>query len=197
MPGRLAEIDVRAGQQVKKGDQLALLENIDVDLQLAKLQGSLDENETKLKNLIAQAFLDPRAADEIPQIREQIDALTKELDQQKSDKQRMRLTAPAAGTVFPPPWTRPRRSRRETAHLVWNALGEGEPRRRLTERTLFCQVATAELEAVMVIEQKIDRSLVRDGENSKTTEPSQHTFGVIRAWACRDAALRLHGGKCR
>ena len=59
VPGRLVELDVKAGQQVVEGQPLAQLENIDLDLEVAKLQGSLDENETKLKSLIAAGFPRP------------------------------------------------------------------------------------------------------------------------------------------
>ena len=144
---------------------LAQLENIDLDLDLAKLQGGLDENKTKLKNLIEQAFLDPRAAAQIPQIKEQIDALKNELDQKEKDKQRLRLTAPSSGTVFSPPWTPRRDDPNEKLHTWYGTPLEPENiGARLAERTLFCQIGDPhKLEAVMVIDQT-DRSLIRDGE---------------------------------
>ncbi len=166
VPGRLIKINVKAGQHVEPEQQLAQLENIDLDLQIAKLQGSLGANETKLNNLVQQAVLDPHAADEIPQISEQIDALRKELEQQKSDKQRLQLVARTAGTVFPPPWTPRRDDPNEKLHSWYGTPLEKENLgARLAERTLFCQIGDPhKLEAVMVIEQT-DRSLVRDGEN--------------------------------
>ncbi len=165
VPGRLVKLAVKAGQQVKEGDLLAQLENIDLDLDLAKLQGGLDENKTKLKNLIEQAFLDPRAAAQIPQIKEQIDALKNELDQKEKDKQRLRLTAPSSGTVFSPPWTPRRDDPNEKLHTWYGTPLEPENiGARLVERTLFCQIGDPhKLEAVMVIDQT-DRSLISDGE---------------------------------
>jgi putative peptide zinc metalloprotease protein len=165
VPGRLVKLNVKAGQQVKEGDMLAQLENIDVDLEVAKLRGSLDENETKEKNLIEQAFLDPRAAAQIPQIKEQIDALKKELKQKQDDRQRLRLTAPSSGTVFAPPWNPRRDDPNERLHPWYGTpLDRENVGARLAERTLFCQIGDPhKLEAVMVIDQT-DRSLLRDGE---------------------------------
>jgi putative peptide zinc metalloprotease protein len=166
VPGRLVVLDVKAGQQVAKGQQLAQLENVDVDLQIAKLQGSLDENQTKRDNLIRQAFLDPHAADQIPQITEQIAALKDELKQQRSDKRRLRLTAPVAGTVFAPLWTPRRDDPNEKLHTWYGTPLEKENLgARLVERTLFCQVGDPhKLEAVMVIDET-DRSLVHNDED--------------------------------
>ena len=54
----------------------------------------------------------------------------KSWSRRRATRQRLQLTAPAAGTVFPPPWTLRRDDPNERLHiLVWNALGTGEPRR--------------------------------------------------------------------
>ncbi len=126
VPGRLVEIDVKAGQQVGKNQLLARLENIDLDLEIAKLQGGLDENQKKLQNLIAQSFLDPHAGDEIPKIKEEIAALKKELDEKMGDKRRLRLTAGVAGTVFSPTWTPRRDDPSEKLHTWYGTPLEPE-----------------------------------------------------------------------
>jgi len=164
--GRLVELDVKAGQQVVAGQVLAQLKSTEVNLEVARLQGLLDENTTKLKNLTEQGFLDRRAAAQIPQVKENIDALRKQLAQKESDKRRLRLTAPVAGTVFPPPWTARRDDPNEKLPTWFGTPLERENLgARLLQGTLFCQVGDPKkLEAVLVIDQT-DRSLIRDDKH--------------------------------
>jgi hypothetical protein len=52
-PGRIAELPVEEGQQVKKGDRLAALESADIEAQVTQSRAYLDEAKTKLEELRA------------------------------------------------------------------------------------------------------------------------------------------------
>jgi len=165
VPGTLVSVNVKAGDKVVKGQLLAQLQNVDLDVEVAKLQGSLEENRAKLKGLLQQSNRDRRAAAQVPQINEAITALEKQLEQRTSDKQRLRLTAPADGTVLPPTLT-PKRDDPEEKLPMWSGtpLDPENIGAKLEQGTLLCQIGDPKkLDAVMVIDQA-DRSLVIDGE---------------------------------
>jgi putative peptide zinc metalloprotease protein len=166
VPGRLVEVDIKAGDKVVAGQLLGQLKNTDVELEVAKLQGELDQKEVKLKSLIQQAFLDRNAAVQIPEVEEAIKAYREQLKQKKSDLARLSLTAPAAGTVFPPSWIPHRDDPNERLPAWFGTPLEPENLgARLLQGTLYCQVGDPQkLEAVMVVDQA-DRSLIRDGED--------------------------------
>ena len=67
---RLGQSVLKAGDQVAKDQPLAQLQNLDLDIQVAKLQGSLNENRVRLASLVQQGVVDHKAADQIPQIKE-------------------------------------------------------------------------------------------------------------------------------
>ena len=166
VPGTLLSANVKAGDQVRKDQPLAQLQDLDLDLQVAKLRGSLGENEAKLEGLVLQSSDDRRAADQIPELKEGIDAIKKQLAQKIEDQKRLLLTAPLAGTILPPPLT-PRHDDPDEKLPPWSGtpLDPENVGARLDRDTLFCQVGDpTKLEAVLVIDQA-DRNLILDGEH--------------------------------
>lgn len=165
VPGKLIKCDVKPGQQVVAGQTLALLKNAGVDIEIAKLQGGLSDSETRLRSLMQQSLHEPQAGSQIPATQESIVALKKELAQKKLDKERLHLTAPAAGTVLPPTLT-PRREDPEEELPPWagTPLDPENIGATLEQGTLFCQIGDPKkLEAVLIIDQT-DRNLVVDGK---------------------------------
>jgi putative peptide zinc metalloprotease protein len=163
VPGQLTSLDVKQGQQVTKGQPLAQLRNLDVALAVAKLQGSIQENRAKLESLLQQSFRDPRAGQQISAVREALKTFEDQLQEKSKDLERLRLSAPAAGTVLPPPYT-PRRDDPSERLPTWS----GTPLERenvgayLEESVLFCQIGNPkQLEAILVVDQA-DRNMVRE-----------------------------------
>ena len=54
-PGRIAELPAEEGQQVKKGDRLAVLESAEIEPQVMQSRAYLSEAKTKLEELRAGA----------------------------------------------------------------------------------------------------------------------------------------------
>ncbi len=165
VPGRLLKVDVKAGQSVVEGQPLAQLESTEVDLEVAKVEGSVRECEVKWKNLMQQSFRDRRATAQIPQVREALDALNAQLAEKRTDQQRLHLVAPAAGTVLPPPLT-PHRDDPDERLASWSGtpLDTENLGAYLEPGVMFCQVGDPnKLEAVLVIDQT-DRNMIRPGQ---------------------------------
>ena len=101
--GRLIEVRVKQGDHVVRGQTLARLQNIDLELEIAKLQGEYNQRSTQLQNLLREGLQDPQAASQIPEIRKALEAIKKQLDEKQHDKDRLVLLAPCDGTVLPPP----------------------------------------------------------------------------------------------
>jgi putative peptide zinc metalloprotease protein len=102
VPGTLVEARVKAGDVVKAGDTLARLQNHDMDLEIAELQGDLDSQMKHLLNLEREQGSDAVAAAAIPTARKALADLKERLARRLEDRQRLTLVAPRAGTVLPP-----------------------------------------------------------------------------------------------
>ena len=161
--GRLAEVFVRPGQAVEAGARLARLENPDLDIEIARLDGVCNQHQQRLASLEQQAVRDARAGGEIEVVKEALVSARRQLAQKKAERDRLTLTAPVAGVVLPPPEVPPREPP-EGQVPTWSG-SPFEPRNRgaqLEEGTLFCQIGDPrKLDAIMVVDQA-DVEFVRD-----------------------------------
>ncbi len=163
--GNLMSVEVRPGQHVSAGQLLATLKNNELDLEVAKLEGTKNEYETRLRSLLQQSFRDRRAVAEKPQVQEALNAIEDQLKEKARDHQRLRLVAPADGTVLPPTVVMKHEDTEErlptwagTPFDVENLGAHFE------QGVLFCQIGDPKkLEAVMVVDQA-DRNLIRNGQ---------------------------------
>ena len=166
--GKLVSLDVKPGQQVAAGQQLAQLRSIDIDLEIAKLEGSVNEYQHAARE--PDAAERSRSAAPPPRFRRskrRSKTVEDQLKEKTRDQERLRLVAPAAGTVLPPPLT-PRREDADEKLPTWSGTPLGSARtsaRYLEPGVLFCQVGDPKrLEAVLVVDQA-DRNLIREGQS--------------------------------
>ncbi len=162
-PGTL-ERAVRAGQAVQAGEMLARLANPDLDLEISRLTGQRNRQQSRLENLERRRGQDRAAAAEIPTAREALADLDQRLAKRHTDRERLILKAPIAGTVLAPEWNS-RPTMRE-ALPTWRGtplLPQNEGTF-LETGTLFCLIGDPQrIEAVAVVDQAdIDR--IRVGE---------------------------------
>ena len=156
--GCLAEVDVKAGQAVVKGQRLAVLENKDLDMEIAKLAGKENEYEVKEDNLRRLNRYERKPSETIPELDEALISVRKQRMEEEADRARLTLTADRDGTVLPPP-PKPATHQKpiEGAQLPsWSGtpLDEESYRPFLKEGTLFCLVGDPrKLQAVLVIDQ--------------------------------------------
>lgn len=166
VPGRLDALYVRPGDEVAKGDALAQLGNIDLDLQVSEISAQKSQYEARLAALEWRRVRDPAAGADIPEIKKVLEGLNKQLAEIQVKKDKLRLTAKADGTVLPPPWNAPPREDPDAPLPSWS----GTPflpqngGAYLEEGTLFCQIGNPRnMEAVLIIDQA-DIEFVRKGQ---------------------------------
>ncbi len=156
--GCLAQLDVRAGQAVVKGQRLAVLENKDLDMEIAKLLAKEKEYQVKLQTLDRLERSDQKSAESIPQLEKALESARKQRKEEEADRDRLTLRATRDGIVLPPPPTpATHHEDLEGGPLpTWSGtpLDEENHRPFLKEGTLFCQVGDPrQVEAIVIIDQ--------------------------------------------
>jgi putative peptide zinc metalloprotease protein len=179
VPGKIVETIVEPGQQVSSGQVLARLDNIDLHLSVAELEGQYHEVETQLNNLRRQRFQDAGATPRISQAQELLAAVKEQLDRKREELGQLVIMAPIAGMVLPPQ-ARPEQSKTADGRLPeWSGMPMDKRNigAHLSQGDVICQIGDPEaLEAVLVIDQH-DIELVT--ENDEVDIQLDATPGVI------------------
>jgi putative peptide zinc metalloprotease protein len=177
--GILEQTFVRPGDQVKEGQLLAQLKNVDVDFDVEKLIGQRNVLQAQLKGLNLVSLADRKASAEIEPIIKALASTTEQLTQREGDRQMLRLVAPQAGTVLPPPLVEKQGD--ESVHLpTWHG-SPLEPENlgaHLTRNTRFCQVGDPQsLEARLYIDQG-DIEFVQPGQKVEVmlTQTAEYVY---------------------
>ena len=155
VPGTLAELRVRPNAVVRKGDELARLVNVDLDLEIADLEGKERQYESRLKSLERERFSDPAAGLEIGTVEESLAGVREQLARKRQDRSELVLVAPRDGVVLPPPSVK-RQDDRAGMLPAWSGhvLDESNLGAMLQEGTVLCLVGDPDrFEAVMVVDQ--------------------------------------------
>lgn len=154
VPGELAAVQVKSGDEVDEHTVLAKLTNLDVEIDLAKLDGERRQNETQLRSLLRRRHIDREANLEIPAVEATLTAIKEQLREKQVDLQRLTLSAPVSGTVLPPAEQKEQKPDRQLASWHGTPLQERNRGAYLQEGTLFCQVGDPrKMEAVLVVDQ--------------------------------------------
>lgn len=184
MPGALAAVYRRLGDRVAAGDIIADLENVDARMEERRLEAQCDEYEATLAALQRNQFQDRGAALEIAVTRQALDASKKLLTERRADVRRLRVTAPSAGYILPPPESHREKPRVDNGLPFWSG-DVFEARNvgcRVEEGTMLCRIGDPRsLEAELVIEHA-DYELVAVGQRVEimlTAVPGRSLTGVI------------------
>ncbi len=159
VPGLLREVNVRPGQKVQVGDKLGRLSNIDLELEIGRLEAELDERLTDEQVILQEASgtgsQSEGAARRLPEIEKRIDALKQQLAEKKRDQKRLTLEAHTNGIVMPPPEVpaRPDRDPRDLSSWKGSPL-EANNLGAYLAGALFCQIGDpTRWEAMLYIDQ--------------------------------------------
>ena len=155
VPGRLESLAVKPGQVVKKGDELARLSSIDLDLAIAELEGKASQSRSRLNSLERERFTDPAAGLEIGTVEETLKSVEEQLEKKRKDRGELVLLAPRDGLVLPAASVAPPKD--GSGRLpAWSghSLDERNLGATFLEGTVLCMVGDPRtFEAVMVVDQ--------------------------------------------
>jgi len=155
VPGRVEELLVRQGDLVRAGQPLARLSNVDLDLEIAALEGNRDKQEARLSALSREKFTNPAAGLEIGTVKESLDAVREQLDDRLRDRERLVLVAPRDGVVLPGP-SQERRDDPTGKLPAWagNPLDARNLGAMFQQGTVLCLVGAPDaFEAAMIVDQ--------------------------------------------
>jgi putative peptide zinc metalloprotease protein len=167
-PGTLAST-IRAGTRVEAGQTLAVLEAPELRRKVARLAGDIRGVRIQLEGLVTLRALDPELAAEmashIPATEESLADKIAQLNQLRSDQQRLELKSPCRGFVLAPPDIAPEAGDDRLSTWSGTPLEEINLGCHLAEGTLFCLVGDRrQYEAVAYIDQA-DLEFVRVGQD--------------------------------
>ena len=153
--GRLEELLVEAADRVEKGQELARFSNIDLELQIADLEGQEAGYRARLSSLERERFTDTAAGMEIGTVEESLKSVQEQLAKKRQYQRELVLKAPRAGLVLPPETVdeRPDPGGRLSG---WsgNALSKKNLGATYAEGTVLCMVGEPQhFEAVMIVDQ--------------------------------------------
>ena len=156
VPGKLEKVMVRPGARVSEGQPLAQLQSLELEAKIRELREEIAKRNAELESLEQQRVDDPSAIARITPTQALLASARGQLQEMLDLHGRLRLTAPMAGTVLPPPWTAERPEDPEGGLPSWSGTPL-EPENlgaHLDETVLFCQIGDPKkLEAILVIDQ--------------------------------------------
>jgi putative peptide zinc metalloprotease protein len=163
VPGALCRA-VAPGASVSAGQTLAVLENHEIELEVARLRGERDQQRRHLDGLERRRVQDASAAALIPAARQALDDSEERLRQRQIDQQRLELKSPLAGSVLPPHRLEPRAAAGDLPGWSGTPLDADNLGCWLDTGTMFCMIGDpGRLEATAIIDQS-DVEFVTSGQ---------------------------------
>ena len=163
--GILQKVYVHPGEQVKEGDPLAELRDIETEIRIAELTGQRNTIKAQLEGLQFASFDDHKAAVQVDPTMQLLHGVEQQLVVCRIDFERRKLIAPCAGTVLPPPIIEKHGD--DNVRLpTWNGspFDKENIGARLITNTKFCQIGDPKkMEARLVIDQN-DVEFVAPGQ---------------------------------
>jgi len=181
--GTLDEIFVESGDQVKAGDVLARLGNIELKIDIQRLRGQRNATEVQLNSVQQIRFRDDRRGGQINVVREQLAALEEQLEMKLHDIERLELKAPVSGTIISPPLRNDPGADQQVELASWSGSPLEKKNLGATllpdgQHNLFCKIGDPnQWDAVLVINQR-EQDLVAEGQEVRLmfAESTNHVF---------------------
>lgn len=120
--GNVREVLAEPFSNVQLGQPLLRLENIDLELAVARLTAEREQMATRLEALRERAFVDDQAAEFLAHTEESLAALDEQLTRKQADLARLTIVAPAEGVLTPAVSVKPEQSRERLANWSGHPL---------------------------------------------------------------------------
>jgi putative peptide zinc metalloprotease protein len=165
VPGQLVEVCAPEGSAVEAGQTVARLENLDLDLAIARLTAKRDEWKSKLDTARRQRFEDPAASPQVAEIEKTLASFEEQLAEKQRDRSRLNLVAQHAGTVLPGSEAPETPTNREELRMWSGSPFDAKNRGcSLSEGTTFCLIGDPARYDAMVVFDQADIEWVRSGQ---------------------------------
>lgn len=146
---------VREGDVVEAGQTLAVLENHQIDREIAAILSEFEAQSLHLDQLRRMSTIMDEPTSQIPAAESALADLGRRLEQRQSRRQRLRLISQRAGTVLAAAPYMPERQRGELDGWRGNPLDPQNLGAHLTAGTWFCSVGNPDnVEAIASVEQE-------------------------------------------
>ncbi len=154
VPGQIVRT-VKSGTQVAIGDELAVLQNPDLDIRLVELEGEYREAEARMRNLSLRSRGDEAIKSQLETQHELIESIKEMQRKTQEEVERLIVRAKREGIVMPPP-DKEEQPANDGRLPGWTGspLDEHNRGALLTAEDLICEIGSArELEAVLIVDQ--------------------------------------------
>ena len=156
VPGKLDKLadGIKTGITIEEGQVLAILSNVDLQMELNSLQSERSQFQTQLNGLRRQAYENHELAHDMPRITEEIKRIDQQIAEKQRDVDRLQIIAPVAGTIMPVASRPSRSSNGMLPEWSGTAMHPKNCGAHLTERDMLCQIGNPnQLEAILFIDQ--------------------------------------------
>ncbi|QDU00158.1 HlyD family efflux transporter periplasmic adaptor subunit [Gimesia aquarii] len=168
---------------LQQGSLIAELQNDQIQQEILKLTGQINEQQIRIDTLGKRQLDDPEAAQELPTATEQLTDLEDQLQQRLTDLKRLSLRAPITGTVIPAP---PKSTSPEEGSLPnWSGSPLDQENRNcfLDRGTWLCSIGNPDqLQARLIVDQE-DVEFIQPGQSVRILldeYPGQLLRGTIQ-----------------
>jgi len=163
IPGKLVST-LHEGEQVKEGETICQLENLDLNLEIQLLLGRRDLQQSHVRSLTQRAVFDESLEAQLPAAKQRLADLNNQLKHKRTDLDKLTIRAPASGVVLASR-RRPEIENDAELHAWTGAPTDHENRGCFLERgELLCRVGDDDrLEALLVVSQA-DIPFVEQGQ---------------------------------
>jgi putative peptide zinc metalloprotease protein len=179
-----------AGTHVDAGQTIAKLENPDVQVELARLNGDYELQKLRLANLQLLRGDDPEANAKIPATKAAVDDLARQLADRRHDAERLTLASPTAGSIIPVPRLETSEPKSGRLREWTGALLDPQNHGALVEPgTLVCFVGDPKSASAVLVVEDTDIERVRPGQQVRLRLdqlPGQILVGEVIDVARRD-----------
>jgi putative peptide zinc metalloprotease protein len=170
-PGILKKIEVKTGQKVTKDQELGQMQSLPLDMEITELEAKIAQDEVKLEVLETRQleFGNASAALSLPALQEALSAAKETLAQRREDRERLKLTAPIAGTVLSPPMVpkRPDPTNQQLPNWTGTPLEKSNLGAFLEPPALYCQIGDPGKWEVNIVIEQDDIEFISVGQQVK------------------------------
>ncbi|WP_298861365.1 HlyD family efflux transporter periplasmic adaptor subunit [uncultured Gimesia sp.] len=149
---------------IQQGSLIAQLQNDEIDQEILKLTGQIDQQNILISTLEKRQVIDPEAAQELLTANDQRADLIDQLRQRQTDQRRLRLNAPITGTLIPAPQKPPSQEEETLSSWSGSPLDEENQNCFLERGTWLCSLGDPQkLQARLIVNQE-DVEFIKAGQ---------------------------------